>query len=33
VSLVRDVLENRGTTVYESGWVAPDIEVGMQLKF
>jgi len=33
VSLVRDVLENRGTAVYESGWVAPDIEVGAQLKF
>jgi hypothetical protein len=33
VPLVRDVLENRGTTVYEAGWVAPDVEVGAQLKF
>jgi hypothetical protein len=33
VSFVRDVLENRGTAVYESGWVAPDVEVGTQLKF
>jgi hypothetical protein len=33
VPFVRDVLENRGTTVYEAGWVAPDVEVGAQLKF
>jgi hypothetical protein len=31
-SLVRDVLENRGTAIYEAGWVAPDIEVGVQVK-
>jgi hypothetical protein len=33
VSLVRDALENRGTTVYTSGWVSPDVELGAQLKF
>jgi len=33
VPLVRDVLENRRVTIYEAGWVAPDIEVGAQVKF
>ncbi|MCK9461094.1 MAG: hypothetical protein M0R80_15785 [Proteobacteria bacterium] len=33
IFFVRDVLENRGTTIYEAGWVAPDVEVGVQLKF
>lgn len=33
VPLVRDVLENRGVTVFEGGRVAPDIEVGAQVKF
>jgi hypothetical protein len=32
VSLVRDVLENSGSVVFESGWVAPDIELGVQVK-
>jgi hypothetical protein len=33
VSFVRDALENRGATVYEAGWVAPDVEIGVHLKF
>jgi len=33
VMFVRDALENRGVTVYEAGWVAPDIEVGLHVKF